>query len=193
MALEALELLAPLPSGRVGPIVSPVFSLLEEAAMVVENPWPLLAGMLMSRDQNLARRGRDVVLHRVTSRTLSVGLKEARLFAQCVESDGSPFADPTQLRKIGRILTHLHLQSPGQQNSLSYLYLFREDLKLRQLAARLLDLEGQPVHAELCERLLGLEEFSFLLPYLSFTRAGYRWRNSWRHWNGHFSTGLPVM
>ncbi len=168
-----LTRLTPLLGMRAGRIAIPVFKLLEEAVDVCAEPWPLLRGMLVARDPNLARRTLDLIVSCIESRSLSVDRPSAELVAECVEADGSPLSDHVQLGKIGKILAHLATERPESGESVLSLYMSDHNHTLRRLAARILDRSRQPVPAEIAEQLLGPAAAVFLRPYLEYTRAGY--------------------
>jgi phosphohistidine swiveling domain-containing protein len=168
---ECLARLLPCLRLQAGPLALPVFALFEELCSTVEEPWPLLKGMLSARDRHLVLRALDLAARRVQSGSLITDRRIALFLAEQVDSEASPLADPEALRRIETILRAL--PSPGREgpDPILTLYLTDEPLKLRRLAARLLDLNCQPASPDLARLLLGAEAFSFLNPYLDYTRA----------------------
>ncbi len=153
-----------------GPINLPLFGLLEDEASGLEDAWPLIEGMLASRDDGLARRALDLFERLADSGALAVDRRAVRLLAEQVEAEASPLGEPAALAAIARIL-----RRPRQEPGDPILTLFLEGAGggLRRLAARLLDLDGQPVPSALLEELLGNEAHAFLDRYLRYTRASY--------------------
>jgi pyruvate, water dikinase len=168
--LGLLLQLLPLLRKRMGPINVPLFDLLEDEASGTEDAWPLIEGMLASRDDGLARRALDLAERLADSGALAVDRRAARLLAERVEAEESPLGEPAALATIARIL-----RRPRQEPVDPILTLFLEEAggSLRRLAARLLDLDGQPVPPALLEELMGPEAHAFLDRYLRYTRASY--------------------
>jgi hypothetical protein len=92
--LERLGRLAPLLRQRVGPIALPLFELLEEQAAASDEPWPLLEGLLRSRDAALARRALAVAERLAESGSLVVDRRVVRFLADEVERTDSPLTEP---------------------------------------------------------------------------------------------------
>ena len=170
--LEHLLQLLPLLKRRVGPIVKPLSDLFDEVALTADDPWPFLEGMLAARDRELVLRALKRLLYLTESGLFSVDLRVARFLAVLVEMGGSPLGEPEHLATVGKIIQYLSLPSPqSSQDPLIALYLQEKDNNQRRMAARLLDLQGDPASADLAEQVLGQESYQFLSPYLAFTRA----------------------
>jgi hypothetical protein len=169
--LEALARLAPLLRKRQGPIAEPLFELLAEQAAVTEDPWPLLEGLLRSRDGALVRRALAAAERLAETASFAVDPRATRFLADEVERPGSPLGEAAELVAIARLLRG---RVSATSDPVLALYLQQEAGPVRALAARLLDLGAQPMPHALAERLLGPEAHAFLAPYLRYTRATHR-------------------
>jgi phosphohistidine swiveling domain-containing protein len=148
----------------------PLFDLLEEATVGGEDAWPMIEGMLASRDGGLARRALDLADRLTGSGSLVVDGRAASILAEAVEAEGSALGEPGALATIASILRQ---GGPEPRDPVLDLYLNAGEDRVRRLAARLLDLEGQAVPSGLAERMLGAPAHRFLWPYLRFTRASH--------------------
>jgi phosphohistidine swiveling domain-containing protein len=174
--IDCLRQLLPLLRKQSGPIAVPPFDLLEDAAAASKEPWSLLEGMLASRDDSLARRALDLAERLARSGSLAID-PALRFLAERVEAEGSPLAGPESFATIARMLrlrggaaAHPAEQEPS--DPVLALYLGGEG-SVRRLAARLLDLDGQPVSSALAERVLGQPAHAALGDYLRYTRASH--------------------
>ncbi len=167
---EQLATLTGLLSLKAGPLAAPLFELLAHAAASCENPWPLLAGLLAARDPDLARRALDLTAQLAESGALSVSRKVAAFLAERLETEGSILAEPLALQMIARILRRLPPDG-GHADPVLDLYRRAGAGPLSRLAARLLDLDGQPVPDQLAAELLSPAAHSVLRPYLDYTCA----------------------
>jgi hypothetical protein len=102
--LERLSQLLPLLRKGLGPIAVPLFELLEEAASGSQDPWPLLEGMLMSRDDSLALKALDLAERLALTGSLTIEPEAVRFLGERVETEGSPLAEPVPLATIARML-----------------------------------------------------------------------------------------
>lgn len=161
----------PLLGRRVGPLLEPVFGLLEQACRQRPDPGPLLDGLLAARDSGLARRALQLAGELAGAGRLAVDAALAERLARHVDAEGSPFGEPAQLEGLAALLAHLP-PAPGGGDPLEAL-LATAGSGARSLAARLLDRPGDPARPELARRLLGEEAHDFLRPYLDYTRAGH--------------------
>jgi phosphohistidine swiveling domain-containing protein len=168
--LDHLRRLVSLLRKRSGPIAVPLFDLLEDVANHSEDPWSWLEGMLAARDDGLAHRALALLDQLVQRGALAVDRHAAQALAEQVERDGSPLVDPEALAMIARILRR---RGPEAPDSVLALYLEERRGSLRRLAARILDLPGEPVSPELAERVLGPAAHAVLDPYLRYTRASH--------------------
>jgi pyruvate, water dikinase len=169
--VERLGRLAPLLRKRIGEVVVPLFELLEEQAATSDDPWALLEGLLLSRDDTLARRAVGTLERLAEAGSLAVDRRVLRFLAEQVEVSGSVLGEPEALATIGRLV-----RGPRAADADPVLALYRQpsDFPVRRLAARLLDLDGQPAPVELALSLLGSDAHKFLDPYLRFTRATHQ-------------------
>jgi pyruvate,water dikinase len=170
--VDRLCRLAPLLRQRMGPIAEPLFDLLEEQAAASDDPWPLVEGLLRSRDAALVRRALGGAERLAEKGSLRVDRRAVRFLADVVEEAGSPLSDADSLAAIARVLRR---QGTDPTDPVLALYLEPAgSLPVRGLAARLLDLPGEPAPPALAECLLGEEAHAFLAPYLRYTRATHR-------------------
>jgi pyruvate,water dikinase len=168
---ERLGRLAPLLRLRMGEIAVPLFDLLEEQAAASDDPWPIVEGLLQSREVALVRRALATAERLAESGALALDRRSLGFLAAEVERSGSPLAEAEALAAIARLLRRPATEGP---DPVLALYLGTAGGGVRALAARLLDLPGQPAPPALAERLLGPEAHAFLAPYLSYTRATHR-------------------
>jgi phosphohistidine swiveling domain-containing protein len=168
--VDRLLSLLPLLRQRLGEINLPLFSLLEDVAARSEDAWPFLEGMLASREEALSLRALAMAARLTGEGSLAVDRRSAQLLADRVEAEGSPLGSVEALATIGRILRGSAPEGPDP-----VLALYRDGGagSARRLAARLLDLDGQPASLSLAEGLLGPRACAFLGPYLSYTRASH--------------------
>lgn len=169
---KALKALLPLLAGHAGPMVMPLFDLLNEAIETVDDPWPLLEGMLASRDPKLIDRTLKRILSLAQEKQLVVDRRIAACFAEQVEIDGSCLRDPKRLQVLAQILRYFSASAHTKGiDPLTDLYCQAGERKLRRLAARLLDLDGIPPADHLAQQIIGTGAHQFLAPYLAYTRA----------------------
>jgi len=171
---DAIRQLAALLKKRAGPIAKPVFDLLAGVATRSSHPWPVLAVMLAAKDADLVRRARDLTRQLARSGALVVNRDVASILADRVDINGSVPGESEDLKCIAQILCHLDsTESRTDGDQLRDLYVSGGTVALRSLAARLLDLDGQPAAGELAKLLLGPENYRGLAPYLAYTRASH--------------------
>jgi phosphohistidine swiveling domain-containing protein len=169
--VDQLRRLAPLLRQRAGPIAEPLFGFLEEQAAASEDPRPLLEALLRSRDGALARRALGTAERLAESGSLRVDRRVVEFLAEEVDEAGSALGEPDALAAIARLLRR---QRPGPRDPVLALFLEPAGSRVRGLAARLLDLDGQPAPLALAESLLATDAYAFLGPYLRYTRATHR-------------------
>ena len=139
--VEPLMRLAPLLRQRMGPIAEPLFDLLEEQAAASTDPWPLLEGLLRSRDVALVRRALGAAERLAEGGSLRVDRRVVGFLADEVESAGSPLGEADALAAIARLVRR---PGTGPPDPVLALYLEPAGNRIRGLAARLLDLPGEP-------------------------------------------------
>ncbi len=166
-----LEELIPLLSLKGGDLAAPLFDLLARVASVCGAPWPFLAGMLAARDPELGRRALHLTAQLAESGMIPIDEEKALFLARQVESEGSLFRESTSLRTIGQLVSRL--PAAGAAHPVLDLYRRAPPDPLSRLAARLLDLDNQPASSRLARELLGRDAYSFLHPYLDYTRASH--------------------
>jgi len=167
-----LQELLPLLRKRSEKIAAVLFDFLEPLAQTTSDPWLLMEGMLLARDAELVHRALDLVLQNALPGKMPVDERALRFFAEQAGQENSPLGEAEALSKIAAIVREFPLPAEKKDaDPLRALYLESADGKIRRLAARLLDLDGQPVSSEITRQLLGAEAHTFLEPYLTFTRA----------------------
>ena len=169
--LEELGRLAACLARRTGPVVVPVFSLLEETAPSCADPWPLLQGMLAARDDSLALRAVELAARLAEFGTLPVEPRLVQFLAERAEIEGSALRSVAALEAVGRLLRRGQPPSVHATDPVLVLYLGEGPGSVRRLASRVLDLDGQPAASDLAERLLGPATHASLDAYLRYTRA----------------------
>jgi phosphohistidine swiveling domain-containing protein len=171
----ALARLIPLPAKRGGKIALPVYDLLEGVARTAERPGGIVQGLLRARDRDLSLRALWLMISLVEDGRVAVDMDTARMFASLVDTEGSVFDEPVSHEKIARLL---RMGTVGAEafgiGPLAALYLEGSDLRLRRLAARLLDLPGTAVPRSRAERLLGMDAYRFLKPVIEYAGASHR-------------------
>ncbi len=118
--VERLVRLASLLRQRMGPIAEPLFDLLEEQAAASDDPWPLVEGLLRSRDVALARRALGAAERLAESGSLRVDRRVVRFLADEVERAGSPLGEADALAAIARLLRR---PGTGSEDPVLALYL----------------------------------------------------------------------
>ncbi len=169
--------LLPLLGRRAGPVAASVFSLLEDFAGGLPNPWPVLARLLSLEDAALSRRALEAIARAVRAGTLSVSDAVLGAMAGALDREGSGVTGEAALHVVREIVaararagldSGRNQPAPGGESDL----LERGSTPdIRRLAARLLDLDGPPPHDDLARRILGEEGFAVLAPALAFSRA----------------------
>jgi phosphohistidine swiveling domain-containing protein len=167
-----LEPLYPLLQKRSGPVAEHLFVLLSTVAMDQSNVQPLVEAMISARDKSIAIRALQVALLLVESGSLKVNQSFIQFIATRVEADTSTYGEAETVRIVSQIVKHL---KPGsrfhQKDPILALYLEDNNLELRCLAARILDLESSAVSHNLMESVLGVEMAEFFAPYFDFTNT----------------------
>ena len=170
---NVLGQLLPLLYKRLGPVAKPVFDLLAAGLPVSKEPWALLGGLLGARDPELVRRALDLASQHASSGAIPVDDHAIGVLARAVDRVESPLAEVPQLATIASILERLPAPRPGSRAPLLEVFLASPDLAARRLAARILDLHGEPASRDVARQTLGSEPHEFLAPYLEYTRASH--------------------
>ena len=167
-----LEPLYPLLQKRSGPVAEHLFVLLSTVAMDQSNVQPLVEAMISARDKSIAIRALQVALLLAESGSLKVNQSFIQFIATRVEADTSTYGEAETVRIVSQIVKHF---KPGsrfhQKDPILALYLEDNNLELRCLAARILDLESSAVSHNLMESVLGVEMAEFFAPYFDFTNT----------------------
>ncbi|MBU1636962.1 hypothetical protein KKC97_04770 [bacterium] len=164
--------LARLLSKRTGEVAATLFRCLKPIAGGCKDPWPLLQCMLSARDDLLARSTLGVMQDLSLAGKLTVDRATLSYLSEQVEMDESRLRNKESLERIRYIMEQMRpVESHRKQDIVLSLYLSDEDLLIRCLAARILDLSESAVLSEHTRQVLGDEHAEFLDPYLTFTRA----------------------
>ncbi len=170
--LEQLRRTFPYLAMRSSSVVLPLFELLEELAAAVPDPWSILEGMLAVRDRAMISRALNRIRQLMTAGKLTLNRRMARWFAEKMEAERSHFAEPKHIALLADIFRLAKSPYPAiHPDPVTAIILHDKDGRLRRLAARLLDVDGEPVPAMLSKQILGETAFQYLAPYLAFTRA----------------------
>ncbi|HSQ74432.1 MAG TPA: hypothetical protein VLT13_02675 [Bacteroidota bacterium] len=172
--IERLSSLLPILAAHSGLVVLPLFDFIERVAASCPHPWPLLKGMIAARDKPLVQRSLQCALQCIENSTLEVDREVIGYLAGVIVLPGKCLGDPDCLPLVGSVVRHLRI--PGQECSadpVPWLFLQEREANIRHLAAGLLDVGGEPISMDLARRVLGDDAFTFLGPYLAYTRASH--------------------
>src|SRR5512147_2109828 len=78
---------------RIGPIAEALFDFLEAQAADSDDPWPIVEGLLRSRDLALVRRAIGDAERLAEGGSLRIDLRAVRFLAEAVEEAGSPLGE----------------------------------------------------------------------------------------------------
>ena len=157
---------------RAGRITAPVFELLFDLSEISEDPWPIMEGMLTARDESIVCRALQQAIKLARSGRLCIDSNVAHFFAERIETEGSPLSIADHLSILITLFCDC-CPTDQSRDPLLAMYLTETDGRLRRFAARLLNLDGQPVPAEVSRAILDENTYQVLAPYLDFTRATY--------------------
>jgi hypothetical protein len=170
--VERLVPLLPILTDHAGPLVAPVYDLVERAAASCANPLPLLKGMVAAREKAFVQRSLECALRCIRQGSLAVDLQFIGHLAALLDQPGKWIGDPDCLPLVGSILRHLRLSGQDQcADPVTALFIGSGEESIRRLAALLLDAPGMPVSPDLARKALGKDAFAFLAPYLTYSRA----------------------
>ncbi len=173
--LECLNKLIPLFPKRMGNIVTPLFDLFCSVTKKIKDPWPFLQGLLSVRDENLILKALNLTASLAQSGALAVDSRVLSFIADKIENDGSPMGSPKNITITAKIVNFFNAgASAGVKDIVTDIFLHQKNINLRRLAARILDLPGEPVSEDAALEALGEDAFQFFMPYLLFTRASFR-------------------
>jgi hypothetical protein len=157
---------------RTGAIVEPLFDLLAQLSWRIDDPWIVLQGMLNVRDGALMGIALEETLKLAQKGKLLVDLGVLEFFAERAANEGNPIGEAEHLKILANIIQLAALPlSDLRQDPLVWLYLSPHQVRLRQLAARILDAGAKPVSTDLARAVLGEDAVQVLATYLAFTRA----------------------
>ena len=147
---------------------TPLLALLADVLPDLVRPWALLTPLITCEDDDLAAAALAMVADAVAAGRLELDRGLLRLLARRLPGGGSDGAHDPVLAAASRLLG----DGAGARPALEDILAADRDPQLRSLAARLLDLGGDPAPPALARRLLGDAAWTFLAPYLDYTRAG---------------------
>ncbi len=172
--LTALRRLARAAAAADATAAAPVLDLLFARLPALDHPWNLIAPLLAAEDDDLAAACLDRVVDAVAAGRLPLDRRLLQAVADrlgAADPDavaGNDPADDPVLAAAARLLA----DGDGGRAGLEGIFLDDRDPRLRTLAARLLDLAGEPASAPLARACLGAAGHAVLAPYLQYTRAG---------------------
>jgi len=149
---------------RSGPGLEPLFELLTEAVQQTPDPWCIVEGLLQARDSSMQQRALQLSVQSTIDGALHMDRCRAERLAAIYESEHSALRTPSALAMILALFARAKLDVES-------LFLEAGPGPLRRLAARLLDLDRDPVSEQLACCVLGDEAGHFLAPYLAYTGA----------------------
>jgi len=173
--LVRLQRLPLLLENRATAVIAPLFDFLNALCLTIDQPWPLLAGMLSVGNAALVRRALETAGALAASGALPVTSETAVFLAERLATEHSPLREPDCLTLITAILRYLDQPEPDAgKDPIAGLYLKATDIRLRILAAHLLDaIQPAGPAPETAAKILGPEAGRFLAPYLAATRASH--------------------
>lgn len=122
--LDVLYALLPFLAGPTGALAAPLFDLFVEVVAIVEDPWPLLQGMLASRDNQLVDRTLERILSLAQAKWLVVDQRIAVCLAEHTEVHSGSWQNPKRLQMLARIMRYLAASvRPAGKDPLTALYL----------------------------------------------------------------------
>ena len=170
--VERVAGLLPLVHKRTGPFLAPVLVLLREAALAAAHPWPLLLGLLASRDEALCARTLEDAAALAASGTLVLDLARVQALAALGEREGSPLLGDACVQILAVVLRHWQpADARDRADPVRALLLDPDQAAVRRLAARVLDLTGKLPDAEVIGAVLAPADATTLSPALAYTRA----------------------
>ncbi len=191
---DPLQVLLPLLAEHSWPLAEPLFDLFEEVARTSHDPWPFLQGLLASADDDGARRSLDLLLERIHDGGLGVDRRMIRYLADLCEIPGKPIGRADRLPGLASIVRSFSsAETTFATDPALALFLTEQAGSVRRLAARILDLDGEPVSMGRAERILGQEALVFLAPYLAYTRTTHLDLLSMLPWPGEIPPFLPSL
>ncbi len=174
--IECLKKLIPLFPKKMGAIVTPLFDLFCGIAESVNDPWPFLQALLSVRDKDLVIRALDLTASLSQSGILKADVQVLYFLADKIEDDDTPLSNPeaiTAAAETVKCFSGDSLVPKSSEDAVTGIFLHHTDIRLRMLAARILDLSGEPVPEQTALSILGEDAFPFFKPYLLHTRASY--------------------
>lgn len=172
--IEILLPLLPLLAKRTGPLVFPLFDLLEEMVSSCSAPLFLLQGMISALDKSLVHRALRLSIQLVESGSFVINRDLIDSLAEQADTPGKPLNEPDLLPLLGQLVRYSKTDKQDfPADPVLAFFLNEKQGNIRRLAARILDKTGEPVSADIAEKILGREANSFLVPFLAYTRAGY--------------------
>jgi len=170
---KQLRDLIPLIQKRSGNIVDPVFSVLLKTTTTIKNPWSWLKGLLLVRQKHLVLQALHQVLSLANKKLLKIDRTILCFFSEQLVKDSETFHQTGALEIIEQIIKHYPTKAASNNDLLTSLYLYDDELAIRILVAHLLDQKKQPVPNDVAIKILKTKSYDILEKYLTYTRAGY--------------------
>jgi phosphohistidine swiveling domain-containing protein len=171
--VERLSPLLPILAEQFGPLVFPLYDLIERTAASSSDPWPLLKGMIAARDKLLTQRSLQCARQCIDNGSLVAGREVVNFLAETMDLPGKCLSEPACLPLVAGIVRRACIPGKDSADPVTAMFLGESGQKVRRMAACLLDSGGTPITMELAEKALGKDAFAFLAPYLAYTRASH--------------------
>jgi phosphohistidine swiveling domain-containing protein len=135
----------------------------------LDSPWPLLKTLCTAEDPDLAARGIGLALSQVQKGHLPCDAAFLSTMARLARQEDGPFDDLDLLEHLKKTIDRHH----GARGAKGLHQLLGQTAEpdLRELAARLLDMDEKLPTPTVCRKVLGARAWQILGPYLHYTRA----------------------
>lgn len=172
---EKIDPLIPLITRSKGDTAIQLFSLLEEIVPKLTDPWKTIEVLLSSPNEHSVLNSLDILINLVSNRIIEINPDITAFFAEKQNDERGFLSSKSALKKIADIVTIINDNSRIEASQwLIKNYLENQEMKLRFLAAKLLDLNDSPPSEQTLIKLFGKEAAEILSPYIEYTRATYQ-------------------
>lgn len=170
-----IDPLIPLITRSKGDTAIQLFSLLEEIVPKLNDPWKIIEALLSSPNEQSVINSLDVLKNLVSGKLIEINPDIMNFFAEKQNDDRGFLSSKSALKKIADMVIYINDNS-GTKTSQWLLknYLENPEIKLRILAAKLLDLNDPPPSEQILIKLFGKGAAEKLSPYIEYTRATYQ-------------------
>ncbi len=149
-----------------------LLSLLEDIIPHISDPWIIIQEIILEKNEEIVHLGLDLLLHLVKKQNIAVNERVINFFADQLDVENCNLCTAEALNKISAIITCEDINSTDDDRLLN-IYFDSQNRKSQFLAAKLLDLDGNPVEERIIEKVIGIEVAKKLLPYLTYSRASH--------------------